>query len=350
VHSRTQFAHHGFLEFDPAGQEIFVVVVKATYGIDVNGNLDADIEQLPVCHVDSFWGAPGLSSIRYEADLAWHKPAVEIVINGHAYTRNGSATGVTVEMITRHFQRRAHISGDRVWESGLLGVRATPPVPFESMPLVYERAFGGFDLRESQEKQVGSLENPVGIGFFSVREPDDGAPLPNIEDPTQLIGQWRHHPRPIGFGFIGRGWQPRVKYAGTYDATWKSDKFPLLPDDFSERHFLAAPPEQVVPRFDGSETITLRNMTPDGLDMNLSIPSLRIPVHARWEREARMVTADLDTVIIEPTVSRLVLICRACLDVRRKPNVLKEVFVGPLSRGEERAVLGRKRYIGRQRP
>jgi hypothetical protein len=340
VHARTPFAHHGFLQFNRQGSEIFVVVIKATCRVDENGSLSREIEQIPVAHVDKFWGDPGLSSIRYEADLAWRKPGVDLIVNGHAYSQK-PAHQVTVEFVTRHFHKRLHVSGDRVWESG----SATPSQPFTSIPLIYERAFGGFDMRDGSKQQSESA-NPVGTGFCAGNPPDDGMPLPNVEDPAQLIQQWQDRPTPVGFGFVGRGWQPRVSYAGTYDEAWRNQKFPLLPDNFDERHFLGAPEDQVLPDLTDPEPVVIRNMKADGSEMNFVIPPIKMPVHARWGHETRAFAADLDTVVIEPGLAQVILTWRTLLDMRRKPDQLREVFVGHLSPGEERAVLGGKRYIG----
>jgi hypothetical protein len=342
VHARTSFAHEGLLVFDRQGTELFVIVVKATYRLRADGSLDQDTEQqLPVFHSDQFWGEPGLSSIRYEADIAWHKAGVDLVVNGRAYSRSRS-THMLVELATRYFRKRLLVSGDRFWEAGAFGIRATPPQQFDGMPIVYERAFGGIDLRDTPHAQT---TNPIGTGFCFADPPKSGTPLPNIEDPARPIEQWQDRPHVMGFGFVGRGWQPRVQYAGTYDETWQSERFPLLPADFDERHFLASPADQVLPPLTSPEPLLLRGLTRDRDVLQVEVPPLRVPVYARRERDAVSLTAELDTIIIEPDEARMILTCRVAIEVGYKIGRLREVMVGPASRGQQRAFLARKRYV-----
>ena len=51
------------------------------------------------------------------------------------------------------------VLGDRVWEGPLFGrLRLSDPAPFEQMPIVYERAFGGSRGRGA------FFPNPIGVG------------------------------------------------------------------------------------------------------------------------------------------------------------------------------------------
>ncbi len=62
--------------------------------------------------------------------------------------------------------KRLRVFGDRYWEKGRFGLRMTEPEPFENMPIIYERAFGGIDEQASTPEQLIMEErNPVGTGF-----------------------------------------------------------------------------------------------------------------------------------------------------------------------------------------
>ena len=50
--------------------------------------------------------------------------------------------------------------------------------------------------------------------------------------------------RPMALGPVGRGWRPRLSYAGTYDQHWIDEVFPFLPADFDDRYYQAAPEDQ----------------------------------------------------------------------------------------------------------
>ena len=133
------------------------------------------------------------------------------------------------------------------------------------MPLVFERAFGGSDNSHPDPGHQGAeLRNPIGVGFH--RNDADwtiqGSPLPNLEDPYSPISSWRDTPAPMGLGFIGRGWQPRIRYAGTYGEAWKENRCPFLPADFDERYFLSAPPDQQLASLEGGEPVWCTNIEP----------------------------------------------------------------------------------------
>src|SRR5262249_34475172 len=131
-------------------------------------------------------------------------------------------------------RKEIRVVGDRRWERGLVGFTASEPVPFVTMPLVYERAFGGSDHTHPKPKYHGSeLRNLVGVGFHRNSDAPtiEGTPLPNLEHPRQPMSSWSDTPPPVGFGVIGRNWQPRLKYAGTYDERWFNERRPFLPED-----------------------------------------------------------------------------------------------------------------------
>jgi hypothetical protein len=340
--ARTPIVHHGLLAFDRDGNEQLVVVVKCTYRLTDRHELVLDEEQLPIFHTDQFLSDPATSSIRYEADTAPRKQGIDLLINATAHARK-PVPELYVDIQTRSFRKRLLVTGDREWHGGVLGQRPSQAKPFTEMPLTYERAFGGVDLRGGPGRAAAELRNPIGRGFCAA-SPADGTPLPNIEDPSQPISNWNDRPTPIGLGIVGRGWRPRISRAGTYDAAWMATRFPLLPADFDEAHFSAAPDDQVLRELRPGEVVLLRNLTHDG-DLRVEVPQLSVPVYARWNRRAERVDATPDTMIIEPDLNRVVLVCRLALPVGQKPDKLREVIVGELGRGEERAVLTGKRFL-----
>ncbi len=71
--------------------------------------------------------------------------------------------------------------------------------------------------------------------------------------------------RPAGFGPVAYHWQPRVRYAGTYDKEWEEHRDPLPPDDFDRRYFRCAPADQQTATFlTGYEEVRLGGFTPNG--------------------------------------------------------------------------------------
>src|SRR5262249_33646756 len=172
--------------------------------------------------------------------------------------------------------------GDRHWQSEVFPDAPTisVPDPFVTMDLGYERAFGGLD------SGLYCKENHVGRGFLGKKRSAsvETTKLPNLEDPRNLIYDWNTHPKPVGFGFYGRGWMPRLGYAGTYDEKYMKDRHPLPPADFSYRFFNGAHPDlQVKAYLRGDEEVELVNVCPDEPRMKFHLPGLipKITI-ARW--------------------------------------------------------------------
>ena len=199
------------------------------------------------------------------------------------------------------------------------------------MPLLFERAFGGSDQSHPDPKYQGTeLRNPVGVGFHqnSDRKTIVGTPLPNLEEPQHPIHKWSDTPPPAGFGIIGRNWQPRIKYAGTYDDQWLKERFPFLPADFDSQYFLSAPASQQVPFLKGGESVRCTNMTPEGIFV-FAVPAVEIPLVCRFRDRELRTQPNLDTLIIEPDQRRLLATWRATVPLGRKLAALREVLVGP---------------------
>jgi hypothetical protein len=230
---------------------------------------------------------------------------------------------VDVTLRAAGLTKTIRVVGDRVWKPGVLGLAMTEPEPFVQMPITYERAFGGADrMSDNPRKHDWDRRNPVGTGFAVDLEHLIGQKLPNIEDPSNLIGSWRSRPRPPGFGPIARYWLPRAELAGTYDDKWEKTRFPLLPDDFDERFYLSAPADQQSPNYlKGGETVELLNLTPAGLlrfELPREVFGFRTyfldgePVHHR---------AKLHAVILEPDLARVLMVWQTALACH--PKVLK---------------------------
>jgi len=250
---------------DKYGSDYCTVVSKGTFELS-RGREEASLaaEQLPLCHSDRFSGEPGESSIVYEADRCPAKPGTDVVLVGHAVSSKSVVEhDVTVRAGTLAYAIR--VFGDRTWYKALGEWQMSDPRPFTSMPLVYERAFGGTDTSSDDSGEHGwEQRNPIGTGF-ALRSDSahiDGMGLPNLEDPGCLIAAPTDCPPPAGVGFIGRHWLPRATYAGTYDDAWGSERCPLLPLDFDDRYFNSAHPRLVSDRhFRGGEKVNVTGST-----------------------------------------------------------------------------------------
>ncbi len=257
------------------------VVVKATFVL--GDGVRPTPKQLPIFSTDIPTDEKP-PSIRFESDLVPFKPCTDVVLVGHAYAPEGKPVSeIVAGLRVGQLRYGVAVIGDRKWHAQLLDKpMISHTQPFLTVDLVYERAFGGFD------KPAGMYckENHVGTGFIGKRTAErvEGLRLPNLEDPRNLINAWNSRPRPAGFGFYGRGWAPRLAYAGTYDDKYMKERHPLLPADFSFRFFNGAHPDlQVGGYLRGDEDVDLLNVCPDASGMHFRLPGVmpKITV-ARW--------------------------------------------------------------------
>lgn len=297
-----------------------VVVVKGSFDIPpTQSKLTLANPQQPIMLADQFSGKPGASSIQYESECALLKHASDIVVLGHACAPGAlSVTTLDVGIRVGNIALTRRVFGDRFWEKTHLGWGISPPRKFTHMPLTYENAYGGSD--ESQNTgSVFFADNPVGKGFIVKKgEPTEGLALPNIENPANLINDWSDQPAPAGFGFVAPGWQPRCHYSGTCDNAWLKTRAPLLPEDFDERFFNAAPPDLIhSPKLGNGEYVHLENVSENG-PLSFQLPQTHVTVIMSQAGNKCSHTATLDTVIIEPDENRVQLIWRATIPARRK--------------------------------
>ena len=282
------------------GEEVWLVAVKASFTIDpVTGETEVSPEQPPVNKQPVYRGEPATTSLRYGDDLILKKSGTDIILNATAYAPDEQQVqSLAVAVKIADWSKQLQIFGERYWWQGRAGLEITPAAPFSTMPIIYERAYGGRDSVEPDTKFFS--QNPVGIGFFSNRDQAIDKPLPNIELADTPIRHWDDQPQPAGFGYIAPNWQPRAAYAGTYDQGWQDERQPLLPSDFDWQFYRCAPVDQQFPGYlFGGESITLHHLTPDGrLDFNL--PKIRLGFRTVFKNGSEVHSAQLHTVIIEP--------------------------------------------------
>lgn len=340
--NETPYAAQELYLADEEGRDLAAVVVKATYAIRPDGTLEQAEEQVPVDLAGTYYGDPETSSMQFEPEVAFVKPATDLVLIGHAYPDRPGARHVDVGFQVGGVRKVARVFGDRVWTTSLGFARITEAVPFERMPLQWERAFGGWD-RTATDPEKHSVEprNPVGVGFRAGRlaMPLEGAPLPNIEDPKHLIRDVSDTPPPAGFGFVGPYWMPRLRYAGTYGEAWERTRMPLLPQDFDRRFFNAAPPDQVVPGLRGDETITVANASP-GRWLQFRLPAVPAPVVTvvRRKMEDELLMLRLDTVVVDTDAMQVLLLWRAHMLIPAGPHSVTAIHVDPRERAVHVAV------------
>ena len=262
---------------DLEGKTVLTIVVKGTFDIRLGEVATEASEQIPVAYGDQFYDEIARGSVKFEFDIAPFKPRADIALIGKAYAPQGKEVhALDVSLRVGQMRKTIRVIGDRHWicSSRQLPEHPSEPQPFTSMDLVYERAFGGIDA----EGDGWCKENLVGRGFFAKKSEKTfhGAPLPNLEDPANLIKSWKDHPKPVGFGFRSKAWIPRTAFLGTYDDKWREERSPDLPEDFRLDFYNAAHPDlQVEGYLKGDEEVELVNLTPDGT-IRFRLPGIKV--------------------------------------------------------------------------
>jgi hypothetical protein len=320
----TRFAANMALFPNEAAVDTLYVIVKATFDIGKDFTL-AD-EQTPPVAADVYWTEAGKSSIKYASDMHIGKPSTDIVMLGHACVPGQKeATQLDVSLSVGKVNKTVRVIGDRQWQDG----RMTPPAPFTTMAMVYEKAYGGVHIANG--KMAGSeTRNPVGRGFAGSRKAAEmnGVPLPNLEDPRQLISEYSDQPAPACFGFCAPNWHPRVTFAGTYDDAWQTTRAPYLPEDFDRRFFNMAHPDLIYPGYlQGGEPVSISNMHPEGT-LKFDLPQVNLISHIHVAKRVEQPEFHLETLLLEPNQRKLSMVWRSAMPCDKQMLKVSEIKIG----------------------
>jgi len=331
LENTTPFAFEALYTNDEDGRPVVAPLVKATFDIGVGGVLGLAEEQVAIRFTEESHGEPGSSSPRFEPESAFTKPATDVVLIGHAHALRRGTVQSEVSVRVGPVAKTVRVTGDRHWTRRFLGIAATRPEPFEKIPLTYERSYGGWDRSHPDpERHSFHPANPVGVGFRARRTRwEEGARLPNVEDPAAVLRRYRGKSRPAGFGFTAPHWEPRRLFAGTYDASWERDRMPLLPKDFDRRFFNAAAPGLVAPGYlRGDEAVLVRGASADGT-VSFRLPGIHPPaiLLSFRDRLDETLRTKLDTVIVDLDERKLLLTWRAFTALDDGPLDVRSIAV-----------------------
>lgn len=340
---------------DKTGREWLVVVAKGTYGIPDHRDHEPRLleQQLPLVTADVFLGEPAESPALYENDFALHKPRCDVLLNGHCHAPNGQpATQVSVALKIGSLVKAFNVIGPRVYEAGAYTCSVGKPAPFTRIPVSYAQAFGGVDRTPADAtRHTWYPWNHTGVGFHPGAELAQlhGLPLPNSEELDTPVTDPEGDYRPMAFGPVGRAWQQRIRWAGTYDQAWLDQQFPFLPEDFDLRYFQCAPEDQQIDYPQGAEEVALLNLDARGRS------AFRLPTHLQLavlvvfhDDHARETAAVVDTILIEPDAQRLALTWRASSPLGRNIREVAKVIVGQRLERFEQARAHERRMQGKQ--
>ncbi|MGE5152641.1 MAG: DUF2169 domain-containing protein [Bdellovibrio bacteriovorus] len=326
--NRTPFAAERTWVRDRDGAEIWLVAVRCAFDIAPDGTTTPSDPQAPVVSIpEPADPKDPAAGIKLDSDLVRTKVTTDVLLHGQAHAPGGRpVTELDVGFRVGPVFKRLRVIGDRLWRGG----SPTLAEPFVRMPLVWTRAFGGYDpASRSGPNPRWDIRNPAGTGFALSAASAEGLNLPNIESLDRPIRHWSDRPEPVGTGPIPAHWEPRAQLAGTYDARWEAERFPLLPLDFDNRHYQCAPRDQQAPRFlTGGEPVVLINLTPSG-ELKLNLPRIRLGLETFFytgERR-RHDPPRLHSVILEPDLPRVSLVWHSALPCHPLTTRLKHTRI-----------------------
>jgi hypothetical protein len=329
------------------GEHVFSVIVKRTYRIAEGGAVERAEVDREFLRIDRYYedGDPDWSTVQYESELAPYKPSTDVVVIGRAYAPGGLPTqqmSVSVQVGSR--KKTLLVTGDRncAHREGAAPV-FTDPEPFTELDINYQRAYGGQDDRSVPDIPFMYPRNFMGRGVVlrNVAAVVEGLPLPNIEDPQDLLTparlfieapeRWHLQPLPQGFGWRQRTWYPRCALVGAYPAFTaagtvtpeermgllprnhialaKQSRLPLLESHFNN----GASFGMIFSNFKQDSEIVLSGLTPAGL-LRFTLPAEVPQIGLDLGPGMQQLDARVHTVSVRPDEAEFDLIWRgACV-------------------------------------
>ncbi len=295
-----------------AGKQYLSLAVAAFFDLTAPGD--------PLTEQDMWKAVPDELGPGGVLDMGMPKTRGEVLAAGSCFAPRGETVrGAKARIRVGSVDKTVNVFGDRFWmPDGTI----SRPRPFAEQPIVYENAFGGAEYKP----------NPIGRGIDPVKGEDgeNRVFLPNVEDPSNMVGAGDDRPAPAGFRPLNIMWPQRAGYNGTYDDRWKRERWPDMPDDTNYLLFNEAPKDQwITDFFRGDETIEVENMHPDMRLIQGALPGLRARMFVTLYEDYKPFTdlesfsesfievpARLETVWLFPSILRGVAIYRGSVENR----------------------------------
>jgi len=242
-------------------------------------------------------------------DAGVPKRNAEVLVTGSVFTPDGEpqqTCPATVELGA--LSKTIYAVGDRHWR----GEQQSPPQPFTSMPLTWDRAYGG---EAWPPNRAGKGHAPVETEHGPVQY------LPNLELPGQMIERPTDEREPAGFGPLDLTRPQRLSKAGTYDETWLKELFPGTAADIDWTFWNVAPADQQRDEpWRGDEPYRLRNLHPSAPKLTGRLPGLKARTFLRLEGDEpgalRELEQPLTTVWFFPHAEKGILVFQGAVATR----------------------------------
>ncbi|EGO6624945.1 DUF2169 domain-containing protein [Escherichia coli] len=330
-----------FTATDKNGKDYLVVVIKATYQIPVNNRRPRPLlPPQPLVESDIYVGEPGFSAVLYEADYVRYKEKCDVLFNATTYfVSEGNNYQTESRAIVGQVDKCLKVFGTRYWQKKTSDLSISDTEFIQSVSLHYGNAFGGEyvwkDVQGNEHREIFS-SNIVGIGYGNHRDETVfiNSRLPLVELPQDSVTRPESHPEPGAFSARPRNHPLRLQYAGTYDERWRAEVSPFLPEDFDERYFQSAPPDQQTAYPQGGEKVMLINMHKERSVIEFQLPHInQMPVRIlTMDYEAHELMPVVDTLYFEPDEERFSVVWRTSIPLKRRIQEIHTVAIGPVGK------------------
>jgi len=255
------------------------------------------------------------------SDFWPHKLATDVVVRGAAFAPEGTpTTQMTCSARVGDRLKEVRVFGSRrvEWRGPGQPVIAAPE-PFTKVSMTYDNAYGGIEVRlpmklpqNIEELRRFDITDHPGIyprnlhgkGYLVLPEPAEGALMPNLEDPRDLLTPrrllvgdptlWHQQPMPWCFDWTNPLMFPRMAYYSFApphpippEARLPDVDRGFLPADWRERFGTRPHPDRPLPAWAFQEAslgmifptltpgtpVAIGGMSPDRPTMTFSIPS-----------------------------------------------------------------------------
>jgi hypothetical protein len=268
------------------------MIVRVTYEVR-EGNLVPSNEQPWIVSIEP-WDSP-LGP--FEADQPFRKGGVDLFVAGSACTPGQQAQPqLEVSVAVGGFRASAIVFGARFWREKGVGRGLVPsePIPFVTLPLTAENAFGGHVVVDGLVSP--HPDNPKGIGLYVDEASAVNQPLPRIEDPQALISKWSDRPDPVLFGVCPLQSGQRLRSA--------VEIVEGRLERVSSRLFNMAYPRMVAPRVEPGDHIVLAGLTHEG-PIAIKVPPSHLAVKVMLGEKTVERTPSIEEVGVDVPASKV---------------------------------------------
>jgi hypothetical protein len=293
---------------DPDDHITVVVAAAMTYRLDDSAKIRVTETRHPIRITTDGSEVP---------DVMFLKEGISVCVAGFVYPRSRGDSEARAALLVGERAIPLIAYGPRVWRKNAFG-RLVPgePRPMEPVEMSWRNAFGGkapaparvveLDGEEAflPAHESGDPNNFEGVGFYLSEEQALGSPLPQLEDPGNVLRDWNDRPEPICFASYPPWGGLRSKHVvrdGNLDMTGLKR---ITNRSAPSTTFMALAP---------GTPIVLTGMRPSGGVLRFNVPEHPLQVRMETSSQHELKEMSLDAVDVNAETCEVRLLYRSTL-------------------------------------